>query len=116
MKREIQGKYETTTTCGERVRAFVPALLPPDPPIEWTAGLRSKFDEALLALGRLDSVSLLPRSAQDARRIPYHSKLDRRDAARQCRFRPAATQPRDILHGRAGVFYPRPTRRHPFAA
>lgn len=59
MRREIQGKFEATTTCGERVRAFVPAPLPPDPPIKWTAGLRSKFDEALLALGRLDSVSLL---------------------------------------------------------
>jgi Fic family protein len=29
------------------------------PPIEWTSGLREKFDQALLALGRLDSVSTL---------------------------------------------------------
>lgn len=59
MKRELQGKYVTTTTVGEEVRAFVPAPLPPRPPIEWTPGLRSKFDQALLALGRLDSVSTL---------------------------------------------------------
>lgn len=39
----------------------MPAPLPPRPPIDWTPELRSKFDQALLALGRLDSVSsLLP--------------------------------------------------------
>jgi Fic family protein len=59
MKRAIQGKYEITTADGERVNAFVPSPLPPVPPVEWTAELRRKFDEALLALGRLDSVSLL---------------------------------------------------------
>ena len=43
------------------MRAFVPAPLPPDPPISWSAELREAFDRALLALGRLDSVSsLLP--------------------------------------------------------
>ncbi len=44
---------------GEEARAFVPAPLPPYPPIDWTPSLRSKFDQALLALGRLDSVSTL---------------------------------------------------------
>jgi Fic family protein len=44
---------------GEKVQAFVPAPLPPRPPIDWTPQLRSKFDQALLALGRLDSVSTL---------------------------------------------------------
>jgi Fic family protein len=33
--------------------------LPPEPPIEWSSELREKFDQALLALGRLDSVSVL---------------------------------------------------------
>jgi Fic family protein len=47
------------STAGEKVRAFVPAPLPPDPPIDWTPELRGKFDLALLALGRLDSVSTL---------------------------------------------------------
>ncbi|WP_342347858.1 Fic family protein [uncultured Nitrospira sp.] len=59
MKREIQGHYVTVTTTGENVQAFVPAPLPPRPPIDWTPDLRSKFDQALLALGRLDSVSTL---------------------------------------------------------
>ena len=59
MKRDLQGRYVTISTAGEKARAFVPAPLPPYPPIEWTAELRTKFDQALLALGRLDSVSTL---------------------------------------------------------
>ena len=59
MKRGLQGRYVTTSTVGEQVQAFVPAPLPPRPPIDWTPELRSKFDQALLALGRLDSVSTL---------------------------------------------------------
>ena len=49
----------TVSTVGEMVRAFVPAPLPPLPPIDWTSELRRKFDQALLELGRLDSVSTL---------------------------------------------------------
>ena len=49
------------STVGEKAKAFVPAPLPPCPPIDWSPALREKFDLALLALGRLDSVSrLLP--------------------------------------------------------
>lgn len=59
MKRDLQGRYVTISTVGERAQAFVPAPLPPRPPIEWTPTLRNKFDQALLALGRLDSVSML---------------------------------------------------------
>jgi len=59
MKRELQGHYVTVSTVGEKAQAFVPAPLPPHPPIDWTPELRSKFDQALLALGRLDSVSTL---------------------------------------------------------
>ncbi|GAU09027.1 cell division protein Fic [Desulfoplanes formicivorans] len=49
----------TISTVGEKAQAFVPAPLPPYPPINWSPELRSKFDQALLALGRLDSVSTL---------------------------------------------------------
>ncbi len=59
MKRELQGYYTRVSTVGESMMAFVPASLPPDPPIDWTSELLSKFDRALLALGRLDSVSML---------------------------------------------------------
>jgi Fic family protein len=61
MQRELQGHYVTISTVGETVRAFIPAPLPPKPAIEWTPKLRSKFDQAHLALGRLDGISkLLP--------------------------------------------------------
>lgn len=61
MKRKLQGEYITTTTVGETVRAFVPAPLPPQPDIEWSADLRQRFESAHLALGRLDSLCrLLP--------------------------------------------------------
>ncbi len=59
MKRELQGRYVTISTVGEKAQAFVPAPLPPRPPIDWSPELRGKFDRALLALGRLDSVSTL---------------------------------------------------------
>jgi len=49
------------STVGEKAKAFVPAPLPPCPSIDWSSALREKFDLALLALGRLDSVArLLP--------------------------------------------------------
>ena len=64
MKRDLQGRYVTISTVGEKAQAFVPAPLPPRPPIDWTPELRGKFDQALLALGRLDSVStLLPETS-----------------------------------------------------
>ncbi len=59
MKRELIGRYVTISTVGEKAQAFVPTPLPPHPPIDWTPELRGKFDQALLGLGRLDSVSTL---------------------------------------------------------
>lgn len=59
MKRDLQGRFVTISTVGEKAQAFIPSPLPPSPPIEWSPELRRKFDEALLALGRLDSVSIL---------------------------------------------------------
>lgn len=64
MERGHQGTYVSTSAVGETIQAFVPAPLPPHPPIDWTPDLRAKFDRALLALGRLDSVSdLLPETS-----------------------------------------------------
>ncbi len=57
MKRARQGRYVKVATAGEAVKAFVPAPLPPRPAIDWTPALRSRFDAALLALGRLDAVT-----------------------------------------------------------
>jgi Fic family protein len=56
MHRSLQGRYTTVATAGEAYQAFVPAPLPPRPPIEWTPSLRSRFDAALVAIGRLDAV------------------------------------------------------------
>ena len=59
MKRASQGKYVNISTAGDKAQAYIPNPLPPNPPTEWTPELRNKFDQALLALGRLDSVSTL---------------------------------------------------------
>ena len=62
MKRGTAGEYITISTVGpETVKAFIPRPLPPEPPLNIDAPIRDRLDEALLALGRLDSVgSLLP--------------------------------------------------------
>jgi Fic family protein len=59
MERGATGRYETTSPSGETVRAFVPAPLPPEPPLEITPARRKLLEEATLALGRLDSITLL---------------------------------------------------------
>lgn len=58
MRRSVPGKYIEVATASERFKAFVPAPLPPEPPIVWSSGLRRRFDEALLALGRLDALTV----------------------------------------------------------
>jgi Fic family protein len=64
MHRPLTGRTVTVSTQGEPFQAFVPAPLPPAPPIEWSAALRRRFDDALVAIGRLDAVSsMLPNSA-----------------------------------------------------
>ena len=64
MKRELQGEYVSVSTVGETVNAFTPAPLPPNPPISWTRELSWKFDQALLAIGKLDNVAaLLPETS-----------------------------------------------------
>jgi len=64
MSRRETGRYETTAAGGERVRAFVPAPLPPKPRLRLDGPLSEQLESATLALGRLDSVSaLLPDEA-----------------------------------------------------
>ncbi len=59
MQRGETGRYEVTSAGGERVRAFVPALLPPAPPLVLDGPLQQALEAGLLALGRLDGVSAL---------------------------------------------------------
>lgn len=59
MKRGLTGRYETTMVTSETVRAFIPEALPPKPPLELTESRQRLLERATLALGRLDSVTLL---------------------------------------------------------
>jgi Fic family protein len=64
MKRGETGRYEITVAGGESVQAFVPAPLPPKPQLALEGSVQPILERALLALGRLDSLStLLPDTA-----------------------------------------------------
>jgi len=59
VQRGTTGEYITSVAGGERVRAFMPAPLPPQPPLEFSAPRQRLLERATLALGRLDSITLL---------------------------------------------------------
>ena len=59
MKRGSTGRYHVTAAANERIEAFVPMPLPPDPPLALDGTLQQALERALLALGRLDSISTL---------------------------------------------------------
>lgn len=59
MKRGATGEYETIHLLEDEVRAFVPTPLPPNPPLEISNLTQKRIERATLALGRLDSITLL---------------------------------------------------------
>lgn len=59
MVRGLTGRYEISQFEGEQVQAFVPYILPPMPPLDLTGARQILLEQALLALGRLDSVATL---------------------------------------------------------
>jgi hypothetical protein len=59
MIRNATGTYRITATAGEQVRAFVPLPLPPEPALEITGPRQLLLERATLAVGRLDSISML---------------------------------------------------------
>ena len=59
MKRKSTGRHETSVVGGEKVQSFIPSPLPPQPSIVWDGKRHSLFEQALLALGRLESLSTL---------------------------------------------------------
>lgn len=59
MKRGTTGRYDTVAVGGESVRAFIPAPLPPAPPLDLGGRRQRQHDRALLACGRLDAVTAL---------------------------------------------------------
>lgn len=65
MRRGPTGNYLTISSVGgELVKAFVPQPLPPRPALSIGPDLRERLDAALVALGRLDTVTdLLPDSS-----------------------------------------------------
>jgi len=59
MNRTI-GQYKSISTVGgETCNAFIPDPLPPSPPLLIDENLQEAMEQALLALGRLDSISTL---------------------------------------------------------
>jgi len=59
MQRGLTGEFSKLKVGGEPVRSFIPHALPPKPALDIDARLRDALDQALLALGRLDSVTTL---------------------------------------------------------
>jgi len=59
MTRGETGRYDASATGGEGVHAFIPAPLPPVPPLVLDGRLQQALEAALLAVGRLDGVSAL---------------------------------------------------------
>lgn len=64
MERGLTGIYTSTIAGGVACQAFVPLPLPPVPALDLNGKLRSRLDEALIALGRLDAISTLLPDAQ----------------------------------------------------
>jgi len=59
MNRGLTGEYVVKRYGDEDVRAFVPFPLPPKPALSIDSALREDLDQALISLGRLDSVAAL---------------------------------------------------------
>ena len=75
MIRPSPGRYLALSSTQGSPRAFIPAPLPPHPPLRWTAERVACVDQAVLALGRLDAAATLaPESA------PFHALFMRQEA------------------------------------
>lgn len=59
MQRGKTGTYTFTIAGGIACQAFVPMPLPPQPALDISGKLQTRFNEALIALGRLDAISTL---------------------------------------------------------
>ncbi len=71
MKRKA-GEYITQTVAGEGYHAYVPAPLPPDPPLALDTRLLQHMDQANRALGRLEGISQVwPNSSHFLNQLLY---------------------------------------------
>ncbi|MFK5913445.1 MAG: Fic family protein [Woeseiaceae bacterium] len=57
MNRGLTGEYISAIAGGIACEAFVPAPLPPNPPLEIDSKLQGRINQAMLSLGRLDAIS-----------------------------------------------------------
>jgi len=64
MNRGLTGRYVPSIAGGFACQAFIPAPLPPHPPLEINGKLQARLAEAHIALGRLDAISSLLPDAQ----------------------------------------------------
>lgn len=53
------GRFVTQQAGPDGYKAFIPAPLPPNPPLELTGGIQNALERASTALGRLDGITLL---------------------------------------------------------
>ncbi|MGH2843089.1 MAG: Fic family protein [Solirubrobacteraceae bacterium] len=53
------GRFVEVAVAGESFRAFLPNVLPPNPPLAVDAGMQTLLDRANQELGRLDGITLL---------------------------------------------------------
>jgi len=59
MDRGQTGEYISAIAGGIACKAFVPAPLPPNPPLQIDSKLQVRINQAMLSLGRLDAISTL---------------------------------------------------------
>lgn len=59
MQRGLTGHYIPSIAGGVACQAFVPQALPPTPALAFDDKLQARLNDALLALGRLDAISVL---------------------------------------------------------
>jgi Fic family protein len=64
MNRGLTGRYVPSIAGGFTCQAFIPAPLPPSPPVDINGKLQARLAEAHIALGRLDAISSLLPDAQ----------------------------------------------------
>ena len=64
MNRGLTGRYVPSIAGGFACQAFIPAPLPPHPPLAINGKLQARLAEAHIALGRLDAISSLLPDAQ----------------------------------------------------
>ncbi|CAA0081130.1 Adenosine monophosphate-protein transferase SoFic [Zhongshania aliphaticivorans] len=64
MDRGLTGHYVASVAGGVNCKAFVPAPLPPRPELNISGKLQTRINQAMLALGRLDAISILLPDAQ----------------------------------------------------